>query len=166
MNHSVQTSSYPSWARGMDAEGGVAAAVIIVVSRLRCHVVTLLNVRGCYNFRWKCLLLRLLLCPRRVSAHNWVLVPDVTTSHEGCLLPPPDHWHWRAGTATATGQSWTLDTRHIPYHAATTRRNEAVSLLRTNDDTGHQSIGNWMQEIAHYVFHSLFLGIKLPLELT
>ena len=162
MNHSVQTSSYPSCARVMEAEGGVVAAVVIVVSRLRCHVVTLLNVRGCYNFRWKCLLLRLLLCPRRVSAHNWVLVPDVTTSHEGCLLPPPDHWHWRAGTATATGQSWTLDT----YHAATTRRNEAVSLLRTNDDTGHQSIGNWMQEIAHYVFHSLFLGIKLPLELT
>ena len=98
----------------MEEEEGVAAAVVIVVSRLRCHVVTLLNVRGCYNFRWKCLLLRLLLCPRRVSAHNWVLVPDVTTSHEGCLLPPPDHWHWRAGTATATGQSWTLDTRHIP----------------------------------------------------
>ena len=114
MNHSVQTSSYPSCARVMEAEGGVVAAVVIVVSRLRCHVVTLLNVRGCYNFRWKCLLLRLLLCPRRVSAHNWVLVPDVTTSHEGCLLPPPDHWHWRAGTATATGQSWTLDTRHIP----------------------------------------------------
>ena len=45
----------------------------------------------------------LLLCPRRVSAHNWVLVPDVTTSHEPCLPPPPDHW--RAETNTATGQS-------------------------------------------------------------
>ena len=29
----------------MEAEGGVVAAVVIVVSRLRCHVVTLLNVR-------------------------------------------------------------------------------------------------------------------------
>ena len=101
VNHSVQTSSYPSWARVMEAEGGVA--VVVVVSRLRCHAVTLLNVRGCSNFRWKCLLVRLLLCPRRVSAHNWVLVPDVTTSHEPCLPPPPDHW--RAETNTATGQS-------------------------------------------------------------
>ena len=144
VNHSVQTSSYPSWARVMEA-GGVA----VVVSRLCCHAVTLLNVRGCSNFRWEWLLVRLLLCPRRVSAHNWVLVPDVTTSHEPCLPPPPDHW--RAETNTATGQSSASQT----YHGTSSGRNEAVSLLRTNDDTSYHSIGNWIQEIAH-VFHSLF----------
>ena len=68
VNHSVQTSSYPSWARVMEAEGDVAVVVVVVVavSRLRCHAVTLLNVWGCSNFRWKCLLVCAAVSPASV----------------------------------------------------------------------------------------------------